>query len=428
MVATTPTATPDAAVHHLDDPDLNHAARPKLLSIDWATVHVTTDAEALALWNQIAPTGSDWEAKVDEIPEGDITRALAVALLREGNFTCVRPAPPPRPSDCPALAIEVPDAAPTSTLADPCLRRSLAEWSLVEIEAADLPQVRDAVRAIVAIPPPESQLVAAALSKGVAETDFDTRLELLGIAMRAGQHDVVNGALADLDERHLIDAVLKHHIPGALEVLSAEANRAVYLAAVTDEQLAASARTQAMTDLAATADVLAPDVHKALVAATRSPDCAAAAGAARTLDQHGDHAFVPKRPRTSKPDVLMHALCVLASYELQQRADEASLFASYIPAKGYELSNVSYNEYSDTDPDGDGDVHTEHSIQLVGRDVAVVPEIEDLVRAMHRCAGTTCRSQDREFRFTFKSSDGLIVSRLEVVELPPCKKPSIPVP
>ena len=36
------------------------------------------------------------------------------------------------------------------------------------------------------------------------------------------------------------------------------------------------------------------------------------------------------------------------------------------------------------------------------------------------CAGTTCRSVDREFRFGFKGGE-LLLTRLEVNERPPCK-------
>src|SRR6185312_16818765 len=74
--------TPDAG-GHLNDPDLNRPPAPKLLAIDWANVKVASDADAIALWKQIAPTGEDWQQRLDEIPPGSpIQHALAVALLR----------------------------------------------------------------------------------------------------------------------------------------------------------------------------------------------------------------------------------------------------------------------------------------------------------------------------------------------------------
>ena len=58
---------------------------------------------------------------------------------------------------------------------------------------------------------------------------------------------------------------------------------------------------------------------------------------------------------------------------------------------------------------------------LVPRDEVLLPEVEDLVRAFEHCTETTCRSEDREFRFGFKRRGGeLVLARLEVTELAPC--------
>jgi hypothetical protein len=401
---------PDAA--HVPDPDLDPPPRKPLLAIDWKAVRISTDADALALWQQIAPTGADAEQKLEEVP-GDFTEALAIALLHQGNFTCVPPAPPP----CSRAPLDVPDPADDATLADPCLRRVLALWSLAQLDPEDVPKIRDALRAIVAIPPPESQLVAAAL-RALPESDVDGRYELLGIAWKAGQHELVNGALSGFDETKLADATLKLHIDGALEILSAEVQRGVYLKAIADEQLASATRTQAIAELAATADTLAPDLHAALIALTRSPDCVVAAAAARTLETHGDARFVPRRPRSARPAAILRGLCVLASYETLQRADEVSLVPTYLPPRGLELVTIVYDPYNEVDTDGDGDPHTERTIELISRDLAVLPEADDLIVAMHHCTGTTCRSDDHEFRFVFRSG---LLWRLEVVDRPPCK-------
>jgi hypothetical protein len=117
---------------------------------------------------------------------------------------------------------------------------------------------------------------------------------------------------------------------------------------------------------------------------------------------------------------MMRALCVLASYE-PLRPDEPSLLVSYVPPKGLERVLVEYDALSDTDTDGDGDPHTRRSIDLIPRAELALPEAEDLSRAMQRCTGTVCKSADREFRFSFKSTNAeLLLSRLEIVERPPC--------
>lgn len=386
----------------------------KLLDIDWASVNLTSDAEALALWSRIAPTGADWADKLDEVPE-DLTRSLGIALLRAGNFQCV-PVTPAR--DCSVLLTEVPEPQPTAGLPDPCLRRLLALWALEQLEPEDIPSVMDGLRAIAGLAAPESQLVTAAVH-AVPEIDQARRLELIAIAYRAGQRDVANGLLGSLDEKYLLEAVAKHHIDGALEILSAEGHRATYLAAITDEDLLPQARQHAITELTATGDPPAADLRAALVAATRAKDCGVAAAAIHALEAHGETAFRPKPARTTEG--MMRALCLVASYELRQRNDQASLLPAFVPATGLERIDIAYDALGEVDEDGDGDPHTIRTAHRVPRTELVMPEVQDVVRAMQRCKGTVCTSHDREVRFSFKQAGAaLVLYRLELVERPSC--------
>jgi len=393
-----------------------------VLAIDWAKVALTDEAEALGLWDRIAPTGADWDDKLLEVPS-PVAHPLAIALLRGGNFTCTRPST----AACAKPIYDVAPPAETAGLADPCLRRLLALWAIDQLDDDDLPNVRAAVLALAAIPPPESQLVEAAL-RTIPREDQDMRLELLATAWRAGQHDLVDLSVGGLDEPHLIEAVKRHHIAGALEILSAEAQRGTYLAAITDEALPARARTMAITELAAipsTDPRPAPDLQAALVVAATSSDCEVAATSARVLDQRGDHRWVPRRPRTATVPQLMRAMCVLASYEALQQADEASLLSTYLPARGLERITITYDPLSEDDRDGDGDPHTTHAAELVARGDAVLPEIDDLARAMQHCTGAICVADDHEFRFVWTRFSGeLLLSRIEVAERPPCGSPT----
>jgi hypothetical protein len=406
------TARADAAqpeVHELET--LESPPRPKLLSIDWANTPLASDADARAVWTRIAPTGTDWEDKLDEIPE-TAAPPLAAALLREGNFTCMQPRVT---NDCAKPQLDVDPPHETSTLADPCLRRLIALWALQQIDGQDL-SLRDALRAIVAIPAPESQLVTAALGV-VPEGDQDGKLELLGIAWHAGQHDLVNASLGTLDDTHLVAAAQKLHIDGALEGLSAERDRGVFITAIGDDQLGAAARRTAMIELAAEADgedvPLPPDLRTALAAATRAKDCSVAAQAIRIFHDHKDDRFVPKPSAQNA----MRTLCVIASIELQARNDEASLVVPMVPPRGLDLVKVTYDPYGEEDPDGDGDPHTERTVMTVPRGEAMLPDIEDLVRAFEHCTGNTCRSEEHDFRFTWK---GAFLHRIEEIERPPC--------
>ena len=397
------------------DPDLHRPPPRRLLDIDWAQVALTNDADATALWHRIAPTGADWADKLEEVPAA-LARPLAVAVLRGGNFTCARP--PAGVCARPIYDVDAP--ADTAGFDDPCLRRLLALWALGQLDDGDLPQIKDALLGIAAIPPPESQLVAAAIHT-IPEASQDERLQILAIAWRAGQQDLVDAAAGALDEAHLTAAVQNHHIAGALDILSAEAHRAVYLAAINDEGLATRARTMAIGDLVALDDKLPSDLAAALVRAVRSKDCAVAAAAARALDQHGDHRFVPRRPRTANVGQLMRAVCVLASYEALQRNDEPSLLPTYVPAHGLARVTITYDPVADDDPDGDGDPHTTHTAELIPRGEAILPELEDLVRAMQHCTGAICVSDDHEFRFVWAPSGGeTLLVRIELAERPPC--------
>jgi hypothetical protein len=394
------------------DPDLNQSRAPKkLLSIDWSTVQVTSEADALALWNQIAPTGDDYSDKLDEIPgDGPISTQLAFALLHGGNFECK-----PLPQACHA-PLDLPDPLPTATFADPCLRRLLALWAIAQLEDDDINFVRDSLVAIAALPPPESQLVATAI-KAVPETEQDLLLQMLAAAYTAGNRELVDGSVSTLDEAHLLTALTVHHIAGALDLLSAEIHRKAYLSAIVDEKLSPVARGNAIRELAASEDKLSKEAHTAIAKATRSPDCQVAAVASRVLVQRGEKKFGPLRPTSTKPAAMIRAMCVLASYEQLQNADEPSYLLGYIPKRGLEQVTVSYDEYSDTDDDGDGDPHTTHTATLVPRTDVVLPEVEDMTRAFAHCKGTVCQTDDREFRFTFKGEQ---LTRLEVVERPPC--------
>ncbi len=424
-----PPPTPVPVASPRSPPIEDERPRPKL-SIDWKTTRVTTDEEALALWQRIAPTGGDWEDKLAEVPtDKPVARALAVALLHGGNFRCPAVV---TTHNCKRHAFDLEPPKPAEGFDAPCLRRLLALWSIDQLELGDRARVRDALLQIVQLPPPESQLVSAVFQT-LNEGDHDEQMIFYETAWAAGQHDLVNATIGNLDEAHLIEAVTRLHIDGALEILSAQAHRDAYLAAITDEHLATKTRTTAMVELAAS-DVhetdakakLSFDVRSALIAATASPNCAVAAVAARTLEATGLKQYLPTRPRTRTEKALMRGLCVLASYEPLQRADESSLLISYVPARGLERVTVTYDPLGEVDRDGDGDPHTQHETILIPRAEVVVPDVEDLARAMTSCTGTTCQSDDRQYRFTFKGGE---LTRLEIADRPPClDTPEVPRP
>lgn len=415
QIAPAPPAPPIAAGSaerpHRPDPELDPVPPPKLLSIDWATVAIGSDADALALWQRIAPTGADWQSKLFEVPGGPIAKALAIALLRAGNVACVRNVPT---TTCgPIHDVAQPDDA--ATLADPCLRRQLALWSLDQLDDADLWALPDVARALATLPPPESELVERVMQKAEDDPDQDGHLALIAYATRAGQGEIAGAHLGSLDEAHLITAVERDRIASALDVLSADAHRDVYVKAIADEELADGARIRAIGELGeANAGPLPKDLREALVALTYAKRCAVAAAAIRVLAAHGDkRAFFA-------PPVTMHELCVVASYERLQAANESSPLARLVPRRGLELATTAYDPDAVVGSDG---VDPRHTSDLAPPEIAVLPEIEDLNRAFAHCKGTICTSVDREYRFTLRG--GLLV-RIDVEERPPCQ--ALPAP
>jgi hypothetical protein len=341
-------------------------------------------------------------------------------MLHGNNFACPAVV---TTHNCRKLAFDIEPPKPTDGIDAPCLRRLLALWSIDQLDPADRAAARDSFLLIAQLPPPESQLVSAVF-QSLPDNDPDEQLLFFEQAWAAGQRDLVNAHIGNLDETHLIAAVTRDHIDGALEILSAEAHRPTYLAAVTDEQLATKARVSAITELSSSEDKLSFDLKAALITATGSADCAVAAAAARTLDHRGLKQYLPGRGKARTAAQLMRGLCVLASYEVLQGSDEPSLLPSYLPARGLERIAVTYDPLGEVDTDGDGDPHTTHEATLIPRKQAAVPDPEDVASAMAHCTGTSCVSESREYRFTFKSGE---LTRLEIAERPPClDRPAVP--
>ncbi len=398
------------------------------VQIDWSTVQLASDADAIALWQRIAPTGEDWDVKLGEVPT-PIAHQLAIALLHEGNFTCV----PPQPivQQCAAPAIDLGDPAPNATIAEPCLRRWLAVWALGELDESDLPAIHDSLLTLAAMPPPENQLVAAALNF-VPSDQGALRLELLGLAAASGHSDLASSSVGGLDNALLTEAATKLHIDGAVEVLSAEANRAVYLAAVADKKLRSITRIASLRDLVEADEAnnkgkLLPDLQRLLVATTKDADCDIAATAADLLRAHGDLRFVPIRPHTRSPAVMMRQLCVLASWDRLPPSDQLPL-DTWLPSQGVDVAIVTYDPNNTVDADGDGDPHFERVTDRIARDLFQLPDLEQMIAAFEHCTGTSCKTDDREFRFGFKPGPGgdLMLSSLEAIDRGPCDRTAIP--
>jgi hypothetical protein len=378
--------------------------------IDWAHVKLDTDDDVRGLWQRLAPNAST-AVSFSAIPE-PVAHRLARVLLHDGNFRCA-----PLGPVCPGVPQDLTAVRDQSDLTDPCFRRLLAEWAVDQLELDDFHALHDALAGILDIPPPDDELPSAVLTKAhELGLGFDEVTAMVQRAWKAGHRDVVRAVLADFAPDQLAQLYRAAHIDGVLDTLPASDYRDLFLAAIDDDQLATQTRASAISELIDGVATLPADLHTALVAATRGKDCSVAGVAALALARLGDHAYAPKWPRSPKLDVMMRSLCELTAYEHDQRSDEPSYLPGYIAPRGFTFTHTIYDPYVDP-PD-------RRAVERVTPAQAILPELDDLVGAMRHCEGTVCRSDRREFRFGFSRGEGgLLLSSIEVVDLPPCVAP-----
>jgi hypothetical protein len=369
-----------------------------LLSIDWKTIDVSDDASALALWQQIAPTGADWELRLGELPDDDgLQRHLAFALLRGGNFAC-------KPDSAATSACGVGaggaslTAAPESTFSDPCLRRQLALWALERLDDEDARTLQRELLAIAALPPPEDELVREAFDLVPVGAD-ELLLRMIVAARAAGQGDIADESLSWLSRPLLLQVATKLHSDGALRVLDPAEARPVFIAAITDGKLKAATSIAAIDDLLAADDAkLKKDVRAALLAALKDPRCEVAAAAARALANAGEPRFVP-RPARASVSAALRALCVMAAYSQEEIGADRDL-RPFISKRGLQVYDHSEITAPPDEPTGE---------VILPADLVVLPFLEELSPALEHCttvaggptAATVCRGGGLRFLLSF---------------------------
>jgi hypothetical protein len=210
-----------------------------LLALDWKALRMETQADALAVWAQIAPTGADWRLKLAEIPSDDKMRTLlAQALLNGGNFAC----PVLTAADHCGVATPVDffEMADNAGFADPCLRRELAFWSLAQLNDTDATSVEDGLLDIAKLPAPEQELISAGFDLLPVDVEGD-RLALLMIeqlpdaSSRELKVPTLSVAAAEI-------ALTKLRYEPAAEVLNPAQHESALLQAVHDSKISSQRR------------------------------------------------------------------------------------------------------------------------------------------------------------------------------------------
>jgi hypothetical protein len=325
---------------------------------------------ALTLWATIAPTGADWVVQLDEVPDEppELREALAAALLREGGFAC-----PPRLLDGCTVLTEIPPPAPDATLADPCLRRLLALWSLDQLAEETLEEELAAdLLAIAALPPPETALPTELLHR-IDRPDL--KLQLLGVVETAGNEEIADTNLSGLSDQDLADAA-GMHIDGALEGLDPSTQLDVFVRALGDPGFRPEIRVAVARELGelglVETDPGYQDVLDALDAARDSARCDVAGMAALGHARMTAVMFPPRPSKKAKPAALVRAMCMA----VHGTGDSYATWPVFADPAG-----VTVREHTD-----DGvEVRRVQVADLDGDEV-----LAEVVRALPTCAGTTC--------------------------------------
>jgi hypothetical protein len=312
------------------------------------------EAAALALWAQVKPTGADYEDRLSAIPDEEaIRRAMAIALLKQGDFVCKETV------DSGSCGEEIVELAPLddkADLANPCLRRRLALWALGQLDDADVPKLADELIALVKIPAPENELAEAAFEAVPhGETD-DLRLQLIEAAIDADRKPLADEQVAFLEKPASVVAAAKLSLDAAVKRLDEKKDRAVLLAAAADEQLTVETREGVLAQFS---DDQGKDVSAALDTVSGATDCGLAMQAIELLEARGDKSHLPQKPTTARADDYMRMLCLEAhdSNEARRIKRWQEVLAPKVVKREVEV-----NDFYEEEEEGEGEADDEPEV------------------------------------------------------------------
>ena len=385
VAATAPVvaATPTNQAH--DDPP------KKYVNIDWAKVVIANDQDAMAIWQRINPTTEDLATKLGEIPRNfAITKPLARAMLRSGNFIC----PSRNIGTTCSPVFELIDTPADATLTNPCLRRELALWSIDQLDDVDAVSVAPELIAIAGLPMPETELPNAAFELLPLGADGDALMYDMAIAAHLAHRTVpLSGENSPAMMARLLN---EHHLEEPLNHLFVEEARREIVAAIADTQLSRVARREALLAvIEANASQPDQELRAALQRTTRDANCELAGLASQALGL----TLVPSA--SNKPLLQLRALCLAAHAEVP--------LSNFIDRRG--LTRVTYGE---GEAEGDGNT-------LMTLSPAQVDGFGELEKQAMRgtcvvkAGRVECKDAQVRGQFTFKSGRLL---RISVEEIP----------
>lgn len=359
------------------------------------TADPSLDLEAGArMWRALAPTGADYQQKLDELP-AELARPMAIALLREGEFACNAFE---EEYGCADTWYVLAPLEPAATVDDPCLRRYLALWALEQLEPDDAIALSDVLVDLASMSDPETELPEAAFALA---PDDATRLRM--IAGASGYFGETWASSLETDAARL-HAFVDLGMESASEQLDVAAHRDALRPVLVDDRISTYRRADLVSAFTDDAD---PRTTRALVELTSESDCALAMRAAEALAERGDPSFLPARPRSHDPEDHLRAMCLLGAASAQV---EDAVWASWFAEDGYESTFQTDDGYHDEEEEY---VVPEPEIETIdgGYD-------DRLISGAWTCDGLICTTEGyRSVTVTFAPApDGLVVSSIESYE------------
>jgi hypothetical protein len=369
----------------------------------------TGSAQALALWEKLAPTGADYHEKLASIPADPKVRApMALALLAGEDFQCEKVV---SYEACGMDQTEWADFDPKSKFADPCLRRRLALWALPELAGADAEKVEEVLLAMIAMEVPETELQLAALA-ALTRAPEPVRLRGYKAAMAAELEEKID--VAGLSEKGLIEAATVLGIDQAALALDRSAHLE-HLARLLN-QTAMSNETRS-TLLSRLEEIVDPIVAGAIGELADDDDCSLAMEAALSLERRGDPSRLPRRERTRDEDDARRALCLAMHDDDSTR--QRNLLAEFVGKGGVAVSRkIDGDTYYDGADAGPDDEEAEPDAGPVA--VTDLDEIETLIRETIEFENTDPSWAKRELSFDDAPDGGLHIGDVEIYEFHGC--------
>lgn len=171
------------------------------------------EADPMAAWKALKIRGRDYEPKLASLPE-EQRRDMAIAFLRDGNFTCRALEMNGR---CGEIEVRLVPVVAGDDLGDGCLRRAVALWALDQIDGETLrARLPDVARELVKLRRPEAELPRRVIEK---VDDASLLVELIGLANQAGHHELADGTVARVDDDQLPELAFKYGVDAAFEAV-----------------------------------------------------------------------------------------------------------------------------------------------------------------------------------------------------------------